>query len=73
MGIAGKALFHARQADQHEADLIAIEEIAQLLQAGHAQPVCLIDKDEADGTGRVSTAVGADRIQSMTCNSSKRR
>ena len=50
--IAGQPLFDAWHSDQDQADLIAIEQIAQLLQARNLQPIGFVDQDQTDGCQR---------------------
>ena len=62
--IAGKSLFDARHADQHEADVIAIEKVAQLLEAGHTQPVGFVDQDQLHRCQlRARQCCGRDRLR----------
>jgi hypothetical protein len=46
--VAGQALLDPRHPDQNQADAIAIEQVAQLLQAGDLEPIGLIDKEQTD-------------------------
>ena len=52
LGIAGQALLDPRHSDQHQADLVPIEQVAQLLQTRDLQPIGFIDEDQPDGRQR---------------------
>ena len=59
LGIAGQALFDARHSNQHQAELVAIEQVAQLLQTCDLQTIGLINKDQPGGRqGRLPRSDG---------------
>ena len=49
LGIASQALFDARHSDQHQANLIAIKQIAELFQARNLEPIGFVDQDKPGG------------------------
>ena len=44
--VAGHALFEARHPDQDEADVVAVEEVAQILQSGGIEALRFIEDDQ---------------------------
>jgi predicted transcriptional regulator len=65
--VAREAFLEAGHADQDDGDRVAIEEVAQLLEAGGLEAVGFVDDDQLDvpglvGEDRVAAAVGLEVV-----------